>query len=231
MEAVKEDPKRLVIVGAGDFGREVSFVVERLNRQGADWNLLGYVDDNEETWGTMADGYPVLGPVDYLRDMERPLWTVCSIGTGHIRAKVMERVLSWPGISAATLVDPSVIVGRGVQIGEGSVVCPGTVLAIDASLGAHTIVNLNCTIGHDTVLEDCCTVHPGSNLSGKVHVGRSTDIGTGTKIIQGLSVAPGSILGAGAVVVRDIREPGTYVGVPAISKKSQGGGILPPDRG
>lgn len=206
--------KNLVIVGAGDFGREVSFVVERLNEHGADWNLLGFVDDDETMRGAMADGYPVLGPVECLWDMERPLWAVCSVGTGRVRARIMEKVLSWPGISAASLVDPSVIVGRGAEIGAGSVVCPGTVLAINASLGAHTIVNLNCTIGHDTVLEDCCTVHPGSNLSGKVHVGRCTDIGTGTKIIQGLSVAPGSILGAGAVVVRDIAEPGTYVGVP-----------------
>lgn len=206
--------KNLVIAGAGDFGREVSFVVERLNERGADWNLLGFVDDDETMWGAMADGYPVLGPVECLRDMERPLWVVCSVGTGRVRARIMEKVLSWPGISAASLVDPSVIVGRGAEIGEGSIVSPGTVLAINASLGAHTIVNLNCTIGHDTVLEDCCTVHPGSSLSGKVRVGRCTDIGTGTKIIQGLSVAPGTILGAGAVVVRDIAEPGTYVGVP-----------------
>lgn len=206
--------KDLVIIGAGDFGREVSFVVERLNQQGADWNLLGFVDDDERTWGTIVDSYPVLGPVSHLRELGGPVWTVCSIGSGSIRARVMEKVLSWPGISLATLLDPSVIVGRGSLVGAGSVVCPGTVLAINVSLGTHTIVNLNCTIGHDTVLEDCCTVHPGSNLSGKVRVGRCTDIGTGTKIIQGMSVAPYTILGAGAVVVKDIIESGTYVGVP-----------------
>lgn len=212
LEKTKKKP--LVIIGAGDFGREVSFVVERLNQQGAGWNLLGFVDDDDGMRGVMADGYPVLGPIAHLREMGGPIWVVCSIGKGRVRAQVMEKVLSWPKILAATLVDPSVIVGRGSQIGAGSVVCPGTVLAINVSLGAHTIVNLNCTVGHDTVLEDCCTVHPGSNLSGKIHVGRCTDIGTGTKIIQGLSVAPGSVLGAGAVVVRDILEPGTYVGVP-----------------
>lgn len=207
--------RSLVIIGAGDFGREVSFVVERMNLYGAGWDLLGFVDDSAYMEGTTANGYPVLGPVSFLREMKEDVWVVCSIGTGRVRAKVMEKVLSWTGIFPAVIVDPSVIIGRGSQIGPGCVICPGAVLTVNVSLGAHTIVNLNCTIGHDTVLEDYCTVQPGSNLSGKVHVGRCTDIGTGTKIIQGLSIAAESILGAGSVVIHDIEEPGTYVGVPA----------------
>ena len=140
---------------------------------------------------------------------------VCSIGTGRTRRRVMERVLKNPALKAATLIDPSAIVGRNAAVGAGCVVCAGTVMAISSRLADHVIVNLNCTIGHDTVLDEFCTVHPGSNLSGKVHVGACTDIGTGTKIIQGKTVCPGCVLGAGAVVVRDITEPGTYVGVPA----------------
>ena len=127
----------------------------------------------------------------------------------------MKRVLANPHLRPAVLIDPAAIVGRNAQVGPGCVVCAGTVLAISSRLEAHTIVNLNCTVGHDTVLEPYCTVHPGSNLSGRVHVGACTDIGTGTKIIQGLAVCPGCTLGAGTVVVRDITEPGTYAGVPA----------------
>lgn len=209
-----EGLKPLVIIGAGDFGREVSWVVERVNGQAAAWDLLGFVDDNESLWGTELEGYPVLGPISHLREMGRPVWTVCSIGTGKTRERIMERVLSWPDVQAATLMDPGVTVGRGTSVAEGSIVCAGTVLAINASLGRHTIINLSCTIGHDAVLEDCCTVHPGCNLSGKVRVGRCTDIGTGSKVIQGCFIPPGSVLGAGAVVVRNLGEPGTYVGVP-----------------
>lgn len=206
--------KKLIIMGAGDFGREVSWVVERLNAQAPVWELLGFVDDALGVQGTVIDGYPVLGRVSMLESVTEETWVVCSIGTGKTRKKVMERVLENPNLHPATLVDPSAIVGRNARIEEGCVVCAGTVLAISSRLEAHTIVNLNCTIGHDTVLEPFCTVHPGTNLSGKVHVGQCTDIGTGTKIIQGLTVCPGCTLGAGAVVVRDITEPGTYVGVP-----------------
>lgn len=207
--------KKLIIIGAGDFGREVSWVAERMNAVTPTWELLGFVDDTPEKQRTVVDGYPVLGPVSFLEGITEETWVVCSIGTGRTRRRVMERVLKNPALKAATLIDPSAIVGRNAAVGAGCVVCAGTVLAISSRLADHVIVNLNCTIGHDTVLDEFCTVHPGSNLSGKVHVGACTDIGTGTKIIQGKTVCPGCVLGAGAVVVRDITEPGTYVGVPA----------------
>ncbi len=207
--------KKLVIVGAGDFGREVSWVAERINAQTPVWELLGFVDDGAAVQGRTVDGYPVLGPVSWLEAVTDELYVVCSIGTGRVRKQVMERVLANPHLRPAVLIDPAAIVGRNAQVGPGCVVCAGTVLAISSRLEAHTIVNLNCTVGHDTVLEPYCTVHPGSNLSGRVHVGACTDIGTGTKIIQGLAVCPGCTLGAGTVVVRDITEPGTYAGVPA----------------
>lgn len=207
--------KKLVIVGAGDFGREVSWVAERINAQTPVWELLGFVDDGAAVQGRTVDGYPVLRPVSWLEAVTDELYVVCSIGTGRVRKQVMERVLANPHLRPAVLIDPAAIVGRNAQVGPGCVVCAGTVLAISSRLEAHTIVNLNCTVGHDTVLEPYCTVHPGSNLSGRVHVGACTDIGTGTKIIQGLAVCPGCTLGAGTVVVCDITEPGTYAGVPA----------------
>ena len=74
---------------------------------------------------------------------------------------------------------------------------------------------MNSTIGHDTILESYCTLHPGANVSGKVVVGARSLLGTGTRVIQGLSIAADVVLGAGTVVIRDIKESGTYVGVPA----------------
>lgn len=206
--------KKLIIIGAGDFGREVSWVVERINAQAPVWELLGFVDDNAAVQGRNVDGYPVLGTVSCLEAVEEEMYVICSIGIGRVRKQVMERVLGNPHLHLATLIDPSAIIGRNVRVDDGCVVCAGTVLSILSHLGAHTIVNLNCTVGHDTVLEPYCTVHPGSNLSGRVHVGACTDIGTGTKMIQGLTICSACTLGAGSVVVRDITEPGTYVGVP-----------------
>lgn len=208
----------LVIIGAGDFARETAWIAERMNEQSRQWNLLGFVDDTLA--GESVDGYPVLGDVEWLLRSDRKLSAVCAIGTGAVREKIWNRLEQNPGIRPATLVDPAVTVGKDAQISPGCIVCAGTVLAIASRLGPHCIVNLNCTIGHDAVLEPFVTVHPGSNISGRVYLGARTQVGTGTKIIQGHTVAPNVTLGAGAVVVRDILEPGTYVGVP-VKKISQ----------
>ena len=86
-------------------------------------------------------------------------------------------------------------------------------------MGKHVIINLSCTLGHDCIVNDYCTINPGVNISGKVVLKECVDVGTGTKIIQGKNVCKNVTLGAGSVVVKDIKEPGIYVGVPA--KKNQ----------
>lgn len=204
--------KDLIIIGAGDFARETIWVAERMNLQYPQWNILGFVDDHHA--GEVIDEYPVLGTVDWLKAYDKDIWATCAIGTGATRKKIWEKLKENGNIHPATLVDPAVIVGKNCVIGAGSILCAGTVLAIASQTGFNCIVNLNCTLGHDTILKDCCTVHPGSNISGKVIVGECCDIGTGTKIIQGKTVAPYSITGAGAVVVKNIEESGTYVGCP-----------------
>lgn len=204
--------KDLVIISAGDFARETAWVAERMNQQYPQWNILGFVDDGKTG---MVDGYPVLGPLSWLMQQDRDLYVTCAIGTGKTRKRIWDRLLCYPHIHPATIIDPAAVVGKNCKIGAGSIVCAGSVLAICAELGLNCIVNLNCTMGHDAVLRDYCTVHPGANISGRVQVGACSDIGTGAKIIQGKEIAPETILGAGSVVCKDIRESGTYVGVPA----------------
>ena len=204
--------KNLLILGAGDFGRESMWVAERMNKNDFQWNLLGFVDD--ALAGQAVDGYPVLGDIDWLIQYNKPVYAVCAIGSGAVRQSIWNKLSGNPNIQPATLIDPAVIVGRDVTVAPGSIICAGTILAIAVNIGRHCIVNLNCSIGHDTVLEDFATVHPGSNLSGKVRIGTRSFAGTGTKIVQGVSVSPDVTLGAGAVVVRDLEEEGTYVGVP-----------------
>ena len=83
------------------------------------------------------------------------------------------------------------------------------------NIGDHVIVNLDCTIGHDAVIDDFVTIYPSVNVSGNVLIGECSELGTGTQIIQGKKVISNTIIGAGAIVVKDCLESGTYVGSPA----------------
>lgn len=212
--------KDLYIIGAGGFGREVAWLVERINAEHLVWNMKGFIDDNSELWGTTMDDYPVLGGCNYLLRQEEA-WVVCAVGSSYIRQQIIEKVEHNPNVHFATLIDPSVIMSNRVQVGEGSIICAGNIMTVDISVGRHCIINLDCTIGHDAVLEDFVTLYPSVNVSGNVQVGMCTELGTGMQIIQGKSVANHVIIGAGAVVVRNITESGTYVGVPAEKKEKR----------
>lgn len=208
--------KDLVIIGAGDFGREMANIVERINdsKRGKEWKLLGFVDDNEEIQQTLVDGYPVIGPIDYLNHVDEEVYTICALGVAKTRKKVLEKIDN-PIIKFATLIDPDARVYRDATVGEGSIICGGSILSINTHVANHVIVNLNCTLGHDAVVEKYSVVNPGVNISGKVTVKECSDLGTGAKVIQGLDIGPNVVIGAGAVVVKGVLEEGTYVGVPA----------------
>ncbi len=203
--------KDLIIVGSGGFGREVAWLAERINRQNATWNLLGFLDDNTEKLNANIGGYPVLGKIDTAH-IYPDAYFVCAIGSSKIRRTVIN---SMGGVKFATLIDPSVLLSDRVSIGAGTIICAGTIITVDISIGNHVIINLDCTVGHDAVLGDYVTINPGVNISGMVNIGESSEVGTGTQIIQGKKIGCESIIGAGAVIVRDIPEKCTAVGIPA----------------
>lgn len=205
--------KDLYIIGAGGFGREVAWLVERINKVKPTWNLKGFIDDNEARWGTYEDGYKVLGGTEFLIN-QSDVYAVCAVGSAKVRQQIIEK-LKGSNVYFATLIDPSVILSKLVEIGEGTIICAGTILTVDIKIGNHVIINLDCTLGHDDIIDDFVTIYPSVNVSGNVSVGKCCELGTGMQIIQGKTITSGVILGAGAVVVKDIIESGTYIGCPA----------------
>lgn len=207
--------KNLYIVGAGGFGREVAWLVERINLVKPTWDLLGFIDDNPQRHSGETDGYPVIGSCDYFTEEREKCWVICAVGAPKARGQIVDRLSCFPNVKFATLIDPSVLLSERVQIGEGSIICAGSVLTVDIKLGRHSIINLNCTVGHDVEFNDFLTAYPSVNISGNVCGEDYVELGTGVQIRQGLKLCSNVTIGAGAVVVRDVTEPGTYTGVPA----------------
>lgn len=206
--------KDLVIIGAGDFGREIANVVERINYIENEWNLLGFIDDNAELQGNLIDGYKVIGDSSWLDKRQNEIYAICSLGVARTRKKVVSKFTN-SNIKWATLIDPDARLYKDSAVGEGSIICGGSILAINTKVHKHVIVNLNCTLGHDDIISDFCVVNPGVNVSGKALVNECVDLGTGVKVIQGLTVGKNTTIGAGAVVIKDLPENCTAVGAPA----------------
>ncbi len=207
--------KKLIIIGASGFGREVAWLVERINKAEPTWDLLGFVDDNEAIHGTEVNSYRVLGDYRCLGQYA-DAYVVCAIGAAKTRKSVIEKIQAiYPDIRYATLVDPSVEMSERVSIGKGTIICAHTILTVNIDVGEHVILNLDCTVGHDVVLKDFVTAYPSVNISGNTELGPCSEIGTGSQIIQGKKIGANAIVGAGSVVVKDIPENCTAVGIPA----------------
>ena len=204
--------KDLIIFGASGFGREVAWAVERLNKVTPTWNLLGFMDDADDIQGTEINGYKVLGKTADV-GIYPDAYFVVAVGASRTREKIVTNMKTVnPSIKFGTIIDPSVEMSDLVTIGEGTIICAHTIITVNIEIGAHVIINLDCTIGHDAVLQDFVTLYPSVNVSGITNIGHAVELGTGMQIIQGKTVGDYSIVGAGAVVVKDIPAKCTAVG-------------------
>lgn len=207
--------KKLIIIGASGFGREVAWLVERINAKTPSWELMGFIDDNPELKGKEINGYLVLGDCNEVINY-CDAYFVCAVGSSKIRKSIISKVNRMnPEIKFATLIDPSVEMSKLVTIGEGTIICAHTIITVNISIGNHVIINLDCTVGHDAIIQDFATLYPSVNVSGITEIGECTELGTGMQIIQAKKVGAYAIVGAGAVVVKDIPEKCTAVGSPA----------------
>ncbi len=207
--------KDLIILGASGFGREVAWLVERINKVSPAWNLLGFMDDNDSIQGSEINGYKVLGKSDDINKYS-DTYFVCAVSASRTREKIINKMQEInPHVKFGTVIDPSVEVSDLVTIGEGTIICAHTILTVNISIGNHVIINLDCTVGHDAILNDFVTLYPSVNVSGITNIGYCSELGTGMQIIQEKTVGEYSIVGAGAVVVKDIPAKCTAVGSPA----------------
>lgn len=204
--------KDIVIIGAGGYGREVTWLLEDINKENPQWNILGFIDDNESIQGKQLGEYKVIGTTDYL--FEKELTVVIAIANPFIRREVYNKLKDTKNIFP-TLIHPSVIYSDSVTFGQGVIVSAGSIVTIDITIEDFVIIDRGCNIGHDTKISKFSTLLPSTTVSGNVHIEENLLIGTGSTIIQGLTLGENSIIGAGAVVTKDIPMNCTAVGIPA----------------
>jgi sugar O-acyltransferase (sialic acid O-acetyltransferase NeuD family) len=204
------------IVGTGGFAREVAAIFDQLDSYD---NFLGFIDQEdvaEAYKGKLIMDRKVLSQNDFTSDMGA---VVVAIGDSTVREKVVSQLPE--NTKFTSVIDPNAIVSRWVSIGEGSVVCAGCILTTQIKLGAHAQLNLGTTIGHACVIGDFFTTAPSVNISGDCNFDKRVYFGTGAATRQGIDIVSDVTIGMGAMVVKNIIEPGVYVGIPA-KKLSRG---------
>lgn len=207
--------KNIAIAGAGGFGKETLVMLRQINASSPLWNIVGFYDDALPK-GTLITGFPVLGNVAELNEISEVLAVVIAIGDPKTKKIIAERIQN-EMIFFPALIHPSTTMGENIKIGKGVVITAGCRLTIDITLEDFAMLNLNTTVGHDVRIGAFTSVMPGVHLSGFVSVGERVLIGTGASVLQEVTLGDESVVGAGAVVNRNVEPDTTVVGIPARS--------------
>lgn len=212
---VEVNPASLLIYGAGGMAREIAWLAESCVAEGV---VVAMLDDDPGEHGKIVNGVPVMGLDEACRRYPTAR-IVAAVGGPALRETLALRAAG-KGLRFATLVHPRVERSRFVEIGEGSVVCVGSIIAPNVTIGRHVQVNRSCDVSHDVILEDYATLSPGVRVSGRVRIGRGAFIGTGATIINGepgepIRIGENAVVGAGACVVGHVAAGTTVGGVPA----------------
>lgn len=171
-------------------------------------------DDASERHGTTIMGYPVIGGRRELLERRSEVRSgVVGIGENSARSNVAAWLLE-QGYDLEKVVHPAACIGRGVDIGDGTVVMAGCVINAGARLGRNVIVNTGATVDHDCELADGVHIAPGSHLCGDVVVGEGALVGAGSTVIPGVRIGARALVGAGSTVLANVPENARVGGNP-----------------
>lgn len=198
---------KLLIIGASGHGKVVADIALKMDK----WHSIAFLDDDKSIKTSMD--LEVIGTSDdvftYIDEYE----IFVGIGNNATRQNIHEMLEAF-GASIPVLIHPNAVIGSQVDIENGSAVMAGAIVNCCTKIGKGCIINTGSTIDHDNCIEDYVHISPGVHLAGTVKVGKGSWLGIGSVVSNNINITNGCKVGAGSVVVKDITEPGVYVGVP-----------------
>ena len=203
--------KKLVIIGAGGHGKVVADAAVQMKQ----WKDIVFLDDNFNSDRPFLD-WQVLGSITKLNNSILPSEydAVVAIGSNNMRSVLINRIKEM-GFNLPIIHHPAAYISPYAELGYGSVVFAQVAINAGAKIGVGCIVNTSSTIDHDCQLGNFVHISPGAHLAGGTHVGNYSWLGIGSCSRQQIIIGHHCIIGAGAVVVRNVDDYQTVVGNPA----------------
>lgn len=193
--------RNIMIVGAGGFGREAVWTLERINAVSDTWRILGFADDDPAKASGSLEGHPFLGPIEKASHDYPGAAVFIAVGDNAVREKIYRTLR---GHDFPVIIDPSADVAPTADIRHGTFIGPKAVVSAGTELGKFVIVNARAGVGHDSRLGDFSQVCPGASLSGHTTLGEHVLIGTNACTVPGITVGPRAKVAAGTPVYRHL---------------------------
>lgn len=197
----------LIIIGAGGFAKSV---VDSIDKH--IFNLYGFIDDYKKDESHL--GYPILGDtIDCIENPEGFFYFI-AIGDNKKRSEWYTRIKN-RNLKLVNIIDKSSVISPNASIGEGCFVGKLVVINNGASIGNNTVINTRALIEHGCHIGNNINISTNTVLNGDVCVDDMSFIGS-CSVINGQShIGKGVIVGSGSVVINDIQDYATAVGIPA----------------
>ena len=207
------EPLRVMILGAGGHAQVIADAVQRAREAGAAWEVVGFLDDNPALAGQMRLGLPILGAISTLAQYRHD-GCVIGIGDNRLRQRLFDQLRA-QGEQIVTIIHPRAVIASDVTVGAGAVIFAGVVVNTGSTIGENVVLNTGCTVDHHNIIADHAHIAPGAHLGGDVRIGEGAFIGIGVTVMPQRCVGAWSVVGAGALVHRDVPGGVTAIGVPA----------------
>lgn len=199
--------EKLIIIGAGGHGKVIADIA-KLNG----YKEIYFLDDdiNKHKIGE----YQIIGTSKDIDKYKEKYDFIVGIGNNKIR-KRFSLILNERKIKQPSLIHPSAVIDQTVNIGQGTVVMANVVINADSKIGNGCIINTSSSIDHDCLISNYIHISPGVHIAGTVSVGECSWVGIGATVKNNVYIGSDCIIGAGSVVIDNLLESGTYIGVPA----------------
>jgi len=196
----------IFIVGAGGFGREAVWTIERINEAAPQpvWNVVGFADDDPAKASGNFEGYPMLGTVEKASKDMPGASVFIAIGDNAIRRRIYTQLR---GHDFPAIIDPSAQVSPTTEFKHGTYIAVEAVVSVGTDIGKFVIINARAGVGHDSVVGDFVNIAPGVSLSGHTTIGEDAFMGTNSCTAPGMTVGKGAVVACGTPVLKDV-EPG-----------------------
>lgn len=203
------EKEKAIIVGAGTYGQVYSEYLK------SDYEIIGFVDDNQSLKGQLVNGFEVLGNINWLLSYDDiDVRVFVPIGNNKIRVGLIEKIKS-KGFSLPSYIHPTVNLHESVKIGKSVYILPACNFMPLSVIEDYVMISMGVNVAHHTILGKGSFYSQGNNIGASIIISDYSYFGMAATVMTGVKmVGKNTLIGAGAIIIRDVPDYAVVVGNP-----------------